>query len=78
MVNVSVSEFVTLLVVTFWLRCFQSCVLVLNEECGIKERKLAELSLNMLQEMYVVCNMFLSYTAVLGQPLFFQKYLFLF
>ena len=34
-VNVIISEFVTLLVVPFWLRCFQSCVRVLNEKCGI-------------------------------------------
>ena len=54
MINVSISEFVTLLVVPLWLRCFQSCVWVLNEKCGIKEKKLAQRSLNMLQQMCVL------------------------
>ena len=54
MINVSISEFVTLVVVPFWLRCFQPCVWVLNEKCGIKEKKLAQRSLNMLQEMCVL------------------------
>ena len=42
MINVSISEFVTLLVVTFWLRCLQSCVWVLNEKYTSKKRSLIE------------------------------------
>ena len=55
MVNVSISEFVMLLVVPFWLRCFQSCVWVLNSKVWHQKKEVSLiLSLIMLQEMYVL------------------------
>ena len=42
MIKVIISEFDTLLVVTFWLRCFQSCVWVLMKSMASKKRSLIE------------------------------------